>query len=363
MADETKEPTAIEHLQANVQAEIARIGDDKLKAAAESEEGPEAVITTEADAATETEGESPPTPQPETEKDAEGERPEPSTDIDPVLLAAAKRAKRSDDEIATILELDPATARMVLSGFKEIEDNYSRELSRGGQAELEKRKKGQEAATTKAAVPSDAPESAPPAEKQATTLADYGVDEELIDPALTAPLQKLIEDMGALRTENATVMQFIERQRKAQEDAQNVGNEQQAMELIDSFLEPLCRHEVYADAYGNGKTSDLLKSKTAHGKARLELLTKADEIYIGATQMGRDITAEEALERAVSILWRDELPTKATEKAREKVASQLNGRARQFTPKPTNRRGEAAVDQMQKARQVAREGSQKIGIL
>ena len=367
-ATETAPATPIEELQASIQTEIEGL---QAKAAADSENavnatpGEAPAITTEADAATATEGDAPPTPEPDAEETAEGAEPEPSDDIDPVLLAAAKRAQRSPKEIEAIVALGPETARMVLAGYKTIEDNYSSELSRAGKAELERRTKEQEAATDTAKPELAVTPTASDATKTAAdSLSDYGIDEDLLDPAVAAPIKKLVGDMAALRTQTDSAMQYIEEQKKAEEEPTGEDNKAQAAALMDDFLDPLVsKHEVYADAFGTGKTVDVFQDKqSAQAKARFKLLTEANAIFVGATQKGRDMTADEALERALSILWQDELPKKATEKAREKVASQLDGRAKQFTPKPTNRAGGRVQTPMQAARQTEREKSQELGI-
>jgi len=359
--------TPIEELQANVAAEIAEL---QKTAAATSENAldatpvPGAAITTGADAAPPQEGDKPPTPAAAAEKDAGGAQPEPSDDIDPVLLAAAKRAQCSDEELDTILAFGPEKARVVLAGYKRVEDNYSRELSRTGNAELERRKKEQDGATTQApATPSDAQKPATATAQSGAALSDYGIDEDLLDPAVVTPMKKLIGDMTALRAETDKAMKYISDQKKAAEQATNEGSQARAFELVDGFLAPLLKHQVYADAYGTGKTAEMAQDRnSAQAQARLKLLTEAENIFLGATQKGRDITADEALERALSIQWQDELPKKATAIARGEVASQLNGRARQFTPKPTNRKGDRVTDPIQTARETEREGAQALGI-
>ncbi len=340
-----EQPVTMEELQASVNAELTALD---LKPIDTSEgvepEAPKATqddadpVIPEEDAKTD-EGNVSDDDTPAPEEKAEDEVPETVlSTLDPVLINAARRANYSDEEIEELGDKAP----LVLNRLKDVVDNASREFSKRGKAAIEAQQPASEPPATQTPITPATPAA------EGAGLSELGIDDSELEPDTAAAFKQMRAEITALKAGNADVREYVANQKEAESEARA----QRAITLLDDYLKPLTKDKrgVYALRYGKGGTSQF-EENSLERHARLQLLTEADQIFAGATQMRTEMTPEEALDRAFSILHKHD----TKQEVREEVASQLRKRSSQSTHKPTNRSPRTRTDGVTKARRIEAE--------
>ena len=244
-------------------------------------------------------------PEPEEEQPAEFQ-------LSPRLQQAARRAKLSGEDLSKL----GVRAGDFLENLADAQDMVSAELGRIGK---DFRQQQPVPYVQPQIPPQQAPlqQGDPLAEKLALELDADTFGEDLISK-LSSPVASYV---NTLRDR----LIRVERQMQEAEAAKLVTT-------VDSFFEEKGKDEHYASMFGEGKTGELVGSK-AH-KARMELLQEADLIAAGAYQRGWTMQPQEALERALSHVTREDHEKAAKDTIRQKAQK----RSRLIINRPTRRR-------------------------
>ncbi len=292
-AESQEEGAEAEEVITDPGAAPAEVAEGEVKAEGEAE-GEKPAATAEAEAAPEAEG------VPEAE--AEAVLPE----LPPRLMHAAHRAGLTDDQVAALGD----NAEGVLSRLADSYDAVSRDFGSRGKPTFT----AEELETVKRT-------GAPPAAKDelgADLLVE--LDPDVYGAEMVGTMkEKFLPRLNALTAEVRQLRQAEYNRRAAQLT-------QEANEFFESVKAD------YGELFGEGPIGKLEPGTPQHD-ARLRVYKEADIIANGAVATGRPMTVREALDRAVSIVTRDQ----ALETARGQIARDVQKRARQVTQKPTHR--------------------------
>jgi hypothetical protein len=267
--------------------------------------------------------------------EAEGKTPDEAGKVEPqeapatlphALIQAAKRSGWTDAEVEEFAKADPDLAERTFQKLKDSSDQLSERYAAMGQ--------GRAAPAPQAPQPPTGPGGNGHVPDPTASLVDtifdpklqvdipqadgsvrkgsvwekYGPDfrKEIIDP-LIGPLNELYG--------------FVQQQR-----AQGMAQQ------IEGWHKALPKEE--ASLYGQ---SDSVTPEQV--QARTRLWTYADQIRAGAAAQGLDMSIDEALGRAHSVVSRDHLASLE----RKRLTAQIQTRSKQLTARPTQRHGGAGT--------------------
>jgi hypothetical protein len=226
-------------------------------------------------------------PTPEPEPKAEGKENTEEVSLPDAYYRAAVRQGMEDGEIKEMFEANPEVAIRVLGKIYEASNKISDDFAAMGRAKLKP-------ADTTTVVKTATEVNAGKKVDLAALKEEYGADSSIV---------KFAEDLQvsilAPTVRDEPVSQTYGPQNHPIAQPQNVPLDPRVEVMVNQFF-TADTLKPYKDFYGEGK--DVNKLTMEQNQRRYDVLDRADEIISGAYDMGRPITADEAMDRAHALI-------------------------------------------------------------
>lgn len=271
--------------------------------------------------------------------------------LDPVLAQTARRAHLPEGALERMGDL----AEPFLQQLKQMQDQTSALLGRMGQQATEDPQQPQRMGTEP--NPQQAQQAADQLDQMRNALPEEVVkalDVEL-DPALHG--DELVQVVNALRD---GYRQMLGQVGPMSQQAQAAA-EQKLVQLADEFFGQLREQypeDGFAEQYGEKSLAEL-PPDSPQFEAQATVLRLADRIATSAQQVGVQMTPQEAMERAFSLMHKEH----DRNAARKEVNDSLTRRRGQFIQRPTRRRTRReALSEEERATHAAAEAMEDLGL-